>query len=162
MAPKGNKFYLLRSKHGRDPLFADAELLREAAYEYFAWIDRTPWKRNEAIKSGDRAGTIIKVPTARPYTLSGLCIYLGADESFWRNFRAQQKDNEGFSAVIRHIEAIIRTQKFEGAAVGVFNANIISRDLGLVDKQQMNIDLDAADDDTIEKLYEKVMQGVKQ
>jgi hypothetical protein len=30
------------------------------------------------------------------------------------------------------------TQKFSGAAVGIFNANIISRDLGLIDKKQID------------------------
>jgi len=31
------------------------------------------------------------------------------------------------------------TQKFEGAAANLFNANIIARDLGLKDKQQYEV-----------------------
>ena len=31
-------------------------------------------------------------------------------------------------------------QKFAGAAVGLFNANIIARDLGLTDKQEIKMD----------------------
>ena len=36
-APKGNQFWMLRSKHGRDKLFATPEALWEAACEYFQW-----------------------------------------------------------------------------------------------------------------------------
>ena len=39
-----------------------------------------------------------------------------------------------FSGVIRAISNIMYANKFEGAAVGAFNANIISRDLGLAEK----------------------------
>ena len=41
-------------------------------------------------------------------------------------------------AVIARIEGIITTQQFEGACVGAFNANIISRTLGLADKKEIN------------------------
>lgn len=40
--------------------------------------------------------------------------------------------------VTTYVEEIIRTQKFEGAAVGAFNANIIARDLGLSDKKEID------------------------
>ena len=40
-APKGNQFWMLRSKHGRDKLFATPEALWEAACEYFQWCDET-------------------------------------------------------------------------------------------------------------------------
>ena len=43
-APKGNQFWKLRSKHGRDKLFATPDLLWEAACEYFAYCDKHPWK----------------------------------------------------------------------------------------------------------------------
>jgi hypothetical protein len=39
-APKGNEFWKLRSKHGRDKLFATPELFWQAALEYFQWNDR--------------------------------------------------------------------------------------------------------------------------
>ena len=40
--------------------------------------------------------------------------------------------------VIDDIEKIIYRQKFEGAAAGLLNANIIARDLGLRDKQDVD------------------------
>ena len=58
-----------------------------------------------------------------------------------------------FSDVIRAIGKIMYANKFEGAAVGAFNANIISRDLGLAErtdnshKIKLGKDLDAEYED---------------
>lgn len=140
-APRGNQFWKQRSKHGRNTLFANAEALWEAAREYFEWCDNNPWLKAEAIKSGDMAGEIMKVPTARPYSLSGLLLYCGANETFWRQFKATDAGkSEDFSSIITHIEEVINTQQFEGASVGAFNANIIARKLGLSDKQDVTTD----------------------
>ncbi|WP_310982257.1 terminase small subunit, partial [Klebsiella pneumoniae] len=41
-APKGNKFWLARSKHGRNPKFSDPEKLWDACCEYFDWVEKHP------------------------------------------------------------------------------------------------------------------------
>ena len=43
----------------------------------------------------------------------------------------------GFGEAINKITSRIENQQFEGATVGVFNANIIARKLGLVDKKDV-------------------------
>jgi hypothetical protein len=126
-APKENTFWKLRAKHGRDKLFSDPDTLLSCCYEYFAQCDKNPWYKNEAIKSGDRVGETVKVPTQRPYTQTGLFIFLNIDRRTWDLYSKR----EDFIPVITHVEDVIYTQKFEGAAVGAFNANIIARDLGL-------------------------------
>lgn len=146
-APKGNQFWKLRSEHGRDLLFTTPELLWEAACQYFNWVDAHPWFKIEQLKTpivdkdketGEKKVTsVVKVPTARPYSLSGLCIYLHASEAFWKNFRKNENLSEDFLSVIARVEEIISTQQFEGAAVGAFNANIIARKLGLTEKSEM-------------------------
>ena len=138
-APKENQFWKLRSKHGRDKLFATSDLLWEAACEFFQWCDDNPWKKVETkVKS---TGTdITTMPTARPYTISGLCLYLGCNVQYLSQFKAGlPKEEEDFSLVITRIEQTIYTQKFEGAAVGAFNANIIARDLGLKDASKQEV-----------------------
>lgn len=127
-----NQFWRQRSKHGRDKLFATPQLLLEAAHQYFQWCDENPWFKPEAIKSGKKTGTMVNIPTARPYTISGFLLYVGASEAYWREFK--RADHKDFLSVISDIEQVIWTQKFEGASVGAFNANIISRDLGLAEK----------------------------
>ena len=133
-APKNNQFWKLRSKHGRDKIFADHEVLKEACYQYFNHTSKRKWNKSEAVKSGEFAGTIIQVPTETPFTLIGLCIYLGVNTNYFRDFK--KTCSKDFSEVITHVEEIIYAQKFEGASVGAFNANIIARDLGLVDKKE--------------------------
>lgn len=136
-APQGNQFWNLRSKHGRDKLFASAKLLWAAACEYFQWCDDNPWTKKDWV--GKDADEVTR-ETQRPYTLSGLCLYLDCSTSYFREFKSNPpKDSEDFLTVITRIEEVIYTNKFEGAAVGAFNANIISRDLGLVDKKEQNI-----------------------
>lgn len=136
-APIGNSFWKLRSKHGRGKLFADASLLWEAATEYFEWCDTNPWIKKDFVGGGPMAGTVVDLPTARPYTLQGFCLYCDTSRQWFYQFK--ENATEDFLDIITRIEETIFTQKFEGAAVGAFNANIIARDLGLVDKKEQNI-----------------------
>lgn len=131
----GNQWWKLRTKHGRDLEYGNPDALWEAIADYFQECDDKPWVKNEAVKSGDLAGKIISVPTARPYTLSGLCIRLGISQTAWKNYCKR----DDFIGVTTHAEEVIRTQKFEGAAVGAFNANIIARDLGLKDSSEIKV-----------------------
>lgn len=138
--PKGNKYWMLRSKHGRDKLFSTPELLWEAACEYFQWCDENPWSTRKEITKNKKQKELQVSPISRPYSLMGLCVYVGASASWWREFRSNcaKKNKNDFLAVIARIEGIINTQQFEGACVGAFNANIISRTLGLADKKEIN------------------------
>lgn len=134
-APKGNSFWKNRSSHGRDKLFSTSKLMWEAAMEYFEWCDNNPWEKVES--STKVSGQEYKItPTARPYTMTGLCLYLDCNTQYFNQFKKSlDKEEQDFSLVITRIEEIIYTQKFEGAAVGAFNANIIARDLGLRDEK---------------------------
>lgn len=132
-APIGNKFWKLRSRHGRDTLFASPELLWEAACEYFEWCEANPLIEVD-YRGKDLAR--VELPKMRPFTLHHLCNYLDCGAAYFRQFKS---DVEGFSTVVTRIEQIIYTQKFEGAATGFFNANIIARDLGLHEVSTINV-----------------------
>lgn len=135
-APEGNQFWKLRSKHGRDKLFATPELMWEAACEYFEWCDSNPWM-SEKLKTKESGTETEVAPTQRPYTLSGLCLYLDCSQGYFRTFKTdKEKCTKEFLAVITRIEEVIETQQYEGAAVGAYNANIVARKLGLADKQE--------------------------
>lgn len=122
------------AKPGRPPDYTPDELWTKAE-EYFIWCVDNPWIKNEAIKGGDMAGQLVEIPTARPFTLKGLCLF--ADISF-RTFENYAK-NEEFLHITTRIREICYTQKFEGASVGAFNANIIARDLGLKDVSEVEV-----------------------
>src|SRR6188474_3778600 len=83
-APLGNQFWKIRSKHGRDKLFATPELLQEAAYEYFEWCDANPWVKKDWVgKDADKVDRELH----RPYTISGLCLYLGCNSDYLSHFK---------------------------------------------------------------------------
>jgi hypothetical protein len=68
-------------------------------------------------------------------TIAAMCVFIGMDKSTWEDYR--KKDD--FSRVTQEVDAIIYSQKFEGASAGLLNANIIARDLGLKDSSSREI-----------------------
>lgn len=129
-APKGNKFYKLRKKDGRDPIYT-AEELRVKANEYFEEVLKNPFKVQEVVKMRDHF-EYAEVEKMRPFTRGGLCNHLGIVEKTLYNY----KKNEDLLHIVTHIEQVIDTQQFEGAAAGLFNASIVARKLGLTDKTE--------------------------
>jgi len=124
-----NDYWKKRKRHGRKRLFASPEQLRAACEDYFQWMDDYPWIKKIAITRGSSAGELLRVPCVKPYTLSGLCLYLKVSAAYWRNFRRLTQD-EGFLSVIEWVEGVIHTQQFEGACVGAFSGRITSAVIG--------------------------------
>lgn len=128
-APKGNQFWLARSTHGRDKIFADADILWAAAVEYFEWCEANPLMESRVAQDSG-VPTIIELPKLRAMTIGGLSLFLGIDQcTFW-----EYAKRDDFTKITKRIEEAIRDQKFAGASAGLLNANIIARDLGLADK----------------------------
>lgn len=143
---KGNKFWNNRSKHGRDTLFANPGMLWDAACDYFNWVDENPFIEIKpmTVSNGGNGGSsieMVEIPIKRPFTMIALCCHLNCSSSYFRQFKFESKEQKEkraeFLAVIEQIEEIIFNQKFEGAASGFFNAAIIARDLGLMDKTDL-------------------------
>lgn len=134
-APYGNEFWKNRTRHGVKPLFEDPELLRKECMAYFEWSTNNPLMEAKASVQG---GEVIHyyVPKMRPFTQGGLCIYLNITQDTWIRWRNSTGENNDLSEVVKDIDEIIRTQKFEGAAADMLNSNIIARDLGLADKRE--------------------------
>jgi hypothetical protein len=131
-APKGNQFWKARSSHGRNPIFADPDVLWTACVEYFEWVDKNPLKEAQAF-AYQGVVKIKELPKMRAMTIGGLCIFLDISQQAWSEYRQR----EGYGEVVTRVEAIIRDQKFAGASAGLLNANIIARDLGLADKSEL-------------------------
>jgi len=132
---KGNHIWEQRFKHGRSKKFTP-ETLWKAAEEYFKMYDANPimvldWKGKDAKR--------VEMPHMRAYTWQSLELYL--DMYSLRDYKTNPEYTE-FSQVIARIERTMYSQKFEGAASGVLNANIIARDLGLREQTHMTVDDD--------------------
>ena len=129
-APKGNEFWKKRTKHGRDKLFSDPDVLWKECEAYFQWVQDNPLMEAKAFAFQGEV-TVANLPKMRAMTIVGLCLHLGIDETTWRDYR-KQKD---FSLICTRVEKVIFSQKFEGASADLLNASIIARDLGLADKK---------------------------
>lgn len=122
------------NKVGRPRIFKDPEELWVKAKEYFKECDKRPLVSREYTES--QKGTFSKTTEhAIPYTWEGLYVFLSICHL------DHYKEREEFSGIISHIGNIIRNQKYTGAAAGLFNSNIIARDLGLSDKRETDSNL---------------------
>lgn len=135
-APKGNQYWRLidPDKIGRDPEFSSPTELWERCKEYFEWIDDNPLIERETTTNSNSISTKEK-EHEKPYTWEGLYAYLVISHL------DHYKKREAFLGIISHISNIIYSNKFEGASAGLFNSNIIARDLGLKDKQEYSGEL---------------------
>lgn len=131
-APAGNQFWKARSSHGRAPIFASPDDLWAASCEYFEWCEVNPLYEAQAFAYQGNV-KVESLPKMRAMTASGLCTFLDISVSAWHDYKAR----EDFVQITGRIEQVIRDQKFTGAAAGLLNANIIARDLGLSDKQEL-------------------------
>lgn len=130
-APAGNQFWKQRSTHGRETLFASPTLLWESACEYFQWCDENPIKDPRSFGGQQMI--------QRPFTMHGLCGFLDCSTSYFRAFKSTAENKDDFLTVITRIEEVVYQQKFENAAIGVYNHSIIARDLGLAEKTDTTV-----------------------
>jgi hypothetical protein len=133
-APKGNQFWKARAKHGRDRIIASAELLKEACEEYFQWVEDNPLQEAK-LTTFEGKSKVEELPKLRAMTIGGLCIFLGICQETWAKWRVC--GDKDFVGVTKWADEIIREQKFTGASAGLLNANIIARDLGLSERQEV-------------------------
>lgn len=136
-AEKGNEYWLRRKTHGKPKKIKSPQVLWEYACEYFDMVSNNPFIKQDFIRGGEMAGSIVKLETVRPFTWEGFGDYLFEKDVILdlRDYRYNKDDRyNDYAEIITRIGAIIYNQKFEGAAVGAFNSNIIARDLGLSEK----------------------------
>ncbi|CAK7257714.1 MULTISPECIES: DNA-packaging protein [unclassified Shinella] len=152
----GNRFWEARSSHGRNPIFAKPEDLWAAVVEYFEWVEANPLYEEKVFngKDGIVRATIAKM---RAMTISGLCVFLDIARGTWDGYR----ERPDFMHIVTRAEEIIRDQKFSGAAADLLNANIIARDLGLVDKQDVDQKTKLEAGDSLTELLNTIAQNGK-
>jgi hypothetical protein len=133
-APKGNNCWQLRLKHGLDGKFKTPEEIWENFMLYVQWAEENPlievdFRGKDAMR--------VDIPKKRVLTKDGFALACGF--SSYGNLSVYKSKSEGFSKVFTRIEQAIIAQKFEGASSGFFNHNIIARDLGLMNQEQVTM-----------------------
>lgn len=129
---KGNDWWNLRAKHGRDKLFATPQLMWDAACEYFQHCLDNPDERGEIVKY-EGSASVETIETRRAFTWERLCLYLDCSTAYFRVFRNTTTD-KGFLTVIEKIDDTIRSQQYEGVLSGHYPGQIVSQYIGLVSR----------------------------
>lgn len=129
----------------QDVLFRTPEALQEALCEYFQWADDNPIE-TEVLGWFQGVATRETVEHPRAYTIGGILAFLGINGRTWADWKDARPD---LLPVIDWAYEVVREQKFTHAMVGVFNAGLTARDLGLSEKV----------DTTAKATVQVVMQG---
>lgn len=140
-------------KMGRPRKFKPAELLEEfQKYIQDRMSDPIVEKEEESGYSGQNSSSKTK-EKSHPQLLSigDFCVFLGCSRNWWNELP------DDFLGVKAHISTYIENFQLKGASIGVFNANIVSRLLGLKDKTELSgggiilrVETDAETKDMIE------------
>src|SRR5690606_17840491 len=106
-APEGNKYWEMRTSHGRPAAFESPEEMWNAACEYFVWAESNPLKGEKLFSYEGRVipGSFSKM---RALTIEGLCNFLGITSRTWRAYR----EREDFVPIIERVEQVMFDQKF--------------------------------------------------
>ena len=126
-APKGNTYWKLAKGFavGNEKKYQPEELWQKAI-DYFEWIEKNPLKEEKVFGSG----VSMKVNKMRAMTIVSFCLFAEIDRKAFDRY----SEDEAYRHITTHIRDIIFSQKFEGAAAGLLESNIIARELGLNEK----------------------------
>lgn len=137
-APKGNNYWQFRNKHGRNYEYTPEALWNEFI-EYAKWIESNPLKEAVIIQRGikdektQKTSYTTDVNKMRAMTIKSFCLFA---DIIPNTFYEYQK-REDFKDITTRIRNSIFSQKLEGSAAGLLQPMIIARELGLIDKQQI-------------------------
>lgn len=130
----GNQYWKKRARHGRKTKLTP-ETLVEEFLNYIEWIESNPLYKTELVKYKEHH-ELVEVPVKRPYSTVGFCLYAGITFS---TFLVYEK-NPDFVEATAYVRKTVESQQIEGASSGFFNANIVARLNGLVDKKEVKQD----------------------
>lgn len=119
------------------PLKYTPKMLKEKFVEYVKWCEDNPIvlgteTKNTSVEGSPYGSSTIEMKP-RLVSIGGFLVYIGATRRWWGELDDSKQD---YSVVKDLIREFCESYQKEMAAAGIFNGNIISRLLGLVDKQQ--------------------------
>lgn len=117
--------------------------LQKSFSDYMLWASKHPFKRNEVIKTGVRAGQVVEYETRRPLSLQMFLGFIGMPKSVWYNKRKK----EGFVELCEMIEDVIGANQIDGALAGVYDSSLVSKlnkigeEIHIVKENALNVNL---------------------
>jgi hypothetical protein len=138
-APKGNR-YGIDSGNFFKPKKYTPVTWKNVFIKYLNDRQNKAWSKNEPIKSGEKAGELMKVPTQLPLTIESFCVFAGVSKQTFYNYEGAVGYEKYFDITTR-IREVIESDQFDGATVGAYNPNIIARKLGLAEKTKSEVEV---------------------
>jgi len=128
------------AKEFKKPKYIESpEKLWQFFTEFVEHERKSPFYKTEYV---GKDGNEVQTPLQVPITFEGFECWL-ADKDIITHLGdySANKDNryDSYAPIITRIRNNCFSQNFKGAAVGVFNANIIAKKLGLVEKTQTDV-----------------------
>ena len=127
---------------GRPPIWNTPEELWEAFEKYRAENKANPYRVQDYV---GKDGVMVYRDKERPITFRGFEGYLAENGVCFDLSRYRKEEGEHhkeFVPIITRIRATCDKDMLEGASSGVYSANIASRLLGLVEKQETSITIE--------------------
>jgi hypothetical protein len=155
---KGNKMWMLAEYPGVQKKYTP-EALWQKFQDYLIQNAECSWAKDDFIKSGPDEGKIVSMSIPNPPNIKAFCLFATITESTFNSYRKSEPE---MSAVSCGIADQIQGIQISGAATNTFNANIVARWAGLVDKKELDLKSDLSDDeraDMIRSIIEKVKKN---
>ncbi|MBQ5593135.1 MAG: hypothetical protein IIU76_00950 [Bacteroidales bacterium] len=121
------------------PLHFTPKQLAEKFEEYVKWSEENVIEIGERQKGIASGGYVDKTTTnykQRLISVHGFLVFIGKSKRWWTEL-SDGKQGDKFSTLKDSITSYCEDYQKEMAAAGIFNANIISRLLGLADKKEL-------------------------
>lgn len=131
------------------------EQLMQLVVNYFEWAE------TNAIKAGAESsfqGRTYQDTITRPrvFTWNGLTLFLGVSTGIIQRWKRQP----GYMEVLDFADQVIREQKYQYAANGMINTNMIAKELGIDKGDTFNISANAEAEANTEEAMEKAVVSV--
>lgn len=155
---KGNELWKKVPYPGR-PVAYEPEALWAKFQEYMEYNKGVSWAKDDFIKSGPDAGKLVSIQIPNPPSIRAFCVFAGISEDTFRNY---SKMGPEYLVVWHASRDIIQEIQISGAATNTFNANIVARWAGLIDKKEIDLKTEMSDDereDAIKSILDKIKKG---
>lgn len=127
---------------GKKKYIETPKLLMDYFYQYCDFVHKTPLFENVFHQ---RSGEVMQVPRQRPLTWIGFENWLYNQKIICDLSKYEQNDREAYTnylPTIARIKDMIYQNKFDGAAVNLFNPSFIGKDIGLIEKTDVKTEID--------------------
>lgn len=114
---------------GRPKTLQSPDEMLQLYERYKESVKNERWEKEEAIKSGQNAGEVVKIKLSVPLTIEGFkvfCFYEGISNIHQYLYNKDEAYSE-FSPISTHIRDEIRHHQVTGGMIGLYNANLTAR-----------------------------------